>query len=408
MEKHMIKSGREKLWTKDYVLVIFSAFFGATVFFCMGSGVSLFVDLKGGSTSLTGIMTFGYALGAVAGGLLGGRLCDTLGTRKVLMIFSFGCGVASLLPVVHSSLISVVIMRLLQGILFSCFSVAIPSAVAELSPSNRLGEGMGYSMMAMALSEAVGPTLAIKMFAAGRISAFFILCAGFFLTSSFLAMLRRNGKTAWKAENSDTVPKDKPNGGFLWQLIEKKALPMALVFFIFSFSPAFVWNYLPLYVKNSGITSYSVFYILQLVSMFLARLVSGKLIDRCWPLRLFAPPIASGLGGFFLMLTGTNPLFLLSGLFFGYSSGFLVPLLNTVCLQDSPPDRSGSANATFLISNNIGTGFGGLLWGKIIDLSGGTFQLALIGTVISVALAGLLGFVFIRKSSAQKNLADLS
>jgi MFS family permease len=88
----MVNSGRKKLWTKDYVLVIFSAFFGATVFFCMSSGVSLFVDWKEGSTSLTGIMTFGYALGAVAGGLLGGRLCDTLGTRKVLMVFSFGCG----------------------------------------------------------------------------------------------------------------------------------------------------------------------------------------------------------------------------------------------------------------------------------------------------------------------------
>ncbi len=57
---------------------------------------------------------------------------------------------ATLFPVVHSSLVSVVVMRMLQGILFSCFSVAIPSAVAELSPMNRLGEGMGYSMMAMA------------------------------------------------------------------------------------------------------------------------------------------------------------------------------------------------------------------------------------------------------------------
>jgi len=398
----MVNSGREKLWTKDYVLVIFSAFFGATVFFCMSSGVSLFVDWKEGSTSLTGIMTFGYALGAVAGGLLGGRLCDTLGTRKVLMVFSFGCGIATLFPVVHSSLVSVVVMRMLQGILFSCFSVAIPSAVAELSPMNRLGEGMGYSMMAMALSEAVGPTLAIRMFAAGRISAFFILCAGFFFTSSFLAMLRRNGKKAGNAAHAEAAPKDRPAGGFLWRLIEKRALPMALVFFIFSFSPAFVWNYLPLYVKQSGISSYSVFYILQLVSMFLARLVSGKLIDRYRPLRLFTPAIASGLAGFLLMLNGDNTLFLLSGLFFGYSSGFMVPLLNTVCLQDSPPDRSGTANATFLISNNIGTGIGGLLWGKVIDLSGGTFRLALIGVVISVALAWLLGFVFIRKSSAQK------
>jgi predicted MFS family arabinose efflux permease len=318
------------------------------------------------------------------------------------MYFSFGCGIVSLLPVVSSSLISVVIMRMLQGVLFSCFSVAIPSAVADLSPHNRLGEGMGYSMMAMALSEAVGPTLAIKMFTAGRVSAFFVLCAALFLTSSFLAMLRHKSKKALNLSKPEAVPKDKPDGGLFWQLIEKKALPMALVFFLFSFSPAFVWNYLPLYVKHSGITSYSVFYILQLVSMFLARLVSGKLIDRCKPLRLFIPAIAAGLAGFLLMLTGNNTLFLLSGLFFGYSSGFLVPMLNTVCLQDSPPDRSGAANATLLISNNIGTGFGGLLWGKIIDLSGGTFQTALIGTVISVAMAGFLGFVFIRKSSAQR------
>lgn len=391
----MITANRESLWSRDYVLIILTAFFAMTVMFTMGSGMTLLVNQNGGGTSITGIMVFGSSVGSILGSLLGGRLCDTWGTRRVLMTFSIGCAVVTFLPAVFSSFTMLVILRFLQGILYPGFFVAIPAAIAKLAPERRLGEGMGYCGTLIALSEAIGPTVAIRVFAADKAGYLLYACAGLFLLD-FIFPLSCRYENRPSAPAPEAFPGKKTEGSLLWRLLEKKALGPAIFNFVFSIALCIFFNYLPLYVAHSGIEHYSYFYILQFVSMVASRLTTGRLIDRRGPIRAFIPAILSGILSFLLILTGNDFLFLLSGIFYGLCSGVMSLLQQTVCMRYAPSDRSGAATATLNIFGSFGMGLGALLWGKLIEATGGGYRYAFIGAVICLFLSGIIGFIIMR------------
>jgi MFS family permease len=391
----MVTANRESLWSRDYLLILLTAFFAMTVMFTMGSGMTLLVNQNGGGTSITGIMVFGSSVGSILGSLLGGRLCDTWGTRKVLMAFSIGCAVVTFLPAVFSSFTMLVILRFLQGLLYPGFFVAIPAAIARLAPARRLGEAMGYCGTVIALGEAIGPTVAIRVFAADKVDILLSACAGLFLLD-FIFPLSCRYENRPSGPAPEAAPGMKTDGGLLWRLLEKKALGLAIFNFIYSVALCIFFNYLPLYVAQSGIAHYGYFYILQFVAMVISRLTTGRLIDRRGPIRAFIPAILSGMLAFLLILTGNNFLFLLSGIFYGLCSGVMTLLQQTVCMRYAPSNRGGAATATLNIFGSFGMGLGALLWGKLIEVTGGGYRYAFIGAVICLFLSGILGFNMMR------------
>jgi MFS family permease len=352
----MVTANRESLWSRDYLLIILTAFFAVSVMFTMGSGMTLLVNQNGGGTSVTGIMVFGSSVGSILGSLLGGRLCDTWGTRKVLMTFSIGCAVVTFLPAVFSSFTMLVVLRFLQGLLYPSIFVAIPAAVAKLAPAKRLGEAMGYCGTVMALSETIGPTVAIRAFAADKADALLTVCAGLFLLAFVLPLsCRYENRPAAPAPKA--APGRKTEGGLLWRLLEKKALGLAIFNLMHSVALCIVFNYLPLYVAKSGIRHYGIYYILQFVSMVASRLTTGKLIDRRGPIRAFLPAVISGILSFLLILTGNSFLFLLSGIFYGLYSG-VMSLLQAVCMRYRAvePRRRRHGHAEYIRQHRHGAG----------------------------------------------------
>jgi len=399
----MVTANRESLWSRDYLLIILTAFFAVSVMFTMGSGMTLLVNQNGGGTSVTGIMVFGSSVGSILGSLLGGRLCDTWGTRKVLMTFSIGCAVVTFLPAVFSSFTMLVVLRFLQGLLYPSIFVAIPAAVAKLAPAKRLGEAMGYCGTVMALSETIGPTVAIRAFAADKADALLTVCAGLFLLAFVLPLsCRYENRPAAPAPKA--APGRKTEGGLLWRLLEKKALGLAIFNLMHSVALCIVFNYLPLYVAKSGIRHYGIYYILQFVSMVASRLTTGKLIDRRGPIRAFLPAVISGILSFLLILTGNSFLFLLSGIFYGLYSG-VMSLLQAVCMRYAPSNRGGAATATLNIFGNIGMGLGALLWGKLIEATGG-YRCAFTGAILCLILSGTLGFANMRDKVYARKVAN--
>jgi hypothetical protein len=55
----------EKVWTKDFILLLFIMLFGTFAFFGLMGGLPLHVDQRGWTTTATGVMTFGHGIGAI-------------------------------------------------------------------------------------------------------------------------------------------------------------------------------------------------------------------------------------------------------------------------------------------------------------------------------------------------------
>ncbi len=384
-------------WSVRYILILLVALFAGMAFFCINSGVPLFVDRMGGGTDITGTMTLCYGIGAVTGCLLGGYLCNIWGMGKVLIIFGLCCAVFSFLPVLFPTLLSVVLMRVLQGIAYTCFSVALGSSVAANAPEGRLGESLGYMCMMMAIGETFGPVFTVRIVSSAGTGLLFSLCGLFFFVATFLSRFsaRMHAPTEITQEAAEQAMEEQKS--LLWRLIEKKALPLSVVFFFFTLATAFVWNYMALYVIQSGIQHYSLFSALTFVFMFIARTVMGRVIDQKGPMGTFLLSTVAGVAAFLMMLSRNDILFVISGAFYGFAGGAMLPLLNSACLESCPPERVSTANSTFMVLNNLSIGLGGLLWGWIINLSGGRYGCGFVGSIISVLLTGALGYVFLRK-----------
>ena len=58
------------------------------------------------------------------------------------------------------------------------------------------------------------------------------------------------------------------------------------------------------------------------------------------------------------------------GIFLGIGAGFIMPTIMTMAVNVVPPYRRGAANATILVSLDVGIGLGAVIFGKIAEAFG--------------------------------------
>ena len=86
-----------------------------------------------------GLVASSLTLGAAAGSLLGGRLSDSQGRRKVILYLAILFFFSTMGCVFSPSASAIVSFRFLLGLAVGGASVVVPSYLAELSPANRRG-----------------------------------------------------------------------------------------------------------------------------------------------------------------------------------------------------------------------------------------------------------------------------
>lgn len=91
-------------------------------------------------TSFTeGLITSILLLGAAIGAIFGGRLSDGIGRRKNILFLSILFFISTIGCTFSPSVIGMVIFRFLLGMAVGGASVAVPTFIAEMSPSDRRG-----------------------------------------------------------------------------------------------------------------------------------------------------------------------------------------------------------------------------------------------------------------------------
>ena len=74
-----------------------------------------------------------------------------------------------------------------------------------------------------------------------------------------------------------------------------------------------------------------------------------------------------------------------AGLLYGAAMAAL-PLIMGSCVQNLPANRRGSGTSTFYLAMDLSMGFGPVLWGFIIDITGFKTVFVLTGTMALVSI----------------------
>ena len=183
-------------------------------------------------------------------------------------------------------------------------------------------------------------------------------------------------------------------------LFEKRALVGALPMLIICLGFAIPTSYTALYAESLGFPNAGLFFLIGAIAMTATRFLGGRLLDVVPPRLLYLITVACGIVMFLLMAFAQDAGWLyISGIFFGISMGFSFPLLNSMSIKNTPPERWGAANAMFYLANDLGVGVGAFAWGVLIDAAG--FFPAMIGGVVAFALSYLVALaIFPRKTDS--------
>lgn len=281
---------------------------------------------------------------------------------------------------------------MLQFVGFSAITNTSSSAVADVIPAERMGEGIGYYGLGNTLATALGPSLALAIIAGDSFGNVF--------SASFLAIIFAGAMLVFcsyekymKVGEPIHKQKAKTDTKGIWNYLEPAAIPPAVVQLVINVGMSVFISFLLLYANKSGIKNAGLFFTVAAGSMLISRLAVGKIADRFGVLVVLIPAYTLTLIACLVLAFTTNQiLYLAMGVLYGFGMGSGMPVLNAIVRKNAPANRRGVASTTYFLSMDIGFGGGGLLWGVVIDTLG--FSAMFIGAALFMVLGMVLSVIF--------------
>ena len=386
--KYLQNRTQNKLWTTDFVILLFMSFFNM---FCMQfntASLAPWVSAIGLSSSYTGLFTLCFTLPSIVGCFVWGRLSQKTGRRVIILTGSLAFGIcAAMIPAAAPIVAIIAVLRIIQGVGYSAVNNGMAATQADVITPERLGEGIGFFGIAQSITLVIGPGSALLVIEHFGFSPVFGVIAALCILIFILCLLLRVNISASAIRQSlpDEAPMQSPTGKGLWLFLEKSSL-LPCIFLLLAMAALGSTNfYAATYAADLGIAGASLFFVIYALADVLTIAAIGKLSDRL-PMRLLVLPgmVLSAIGLFWLSMVESSTMFLLSSIPIGVGTGLIVPVIQAAAFRGVPKHRRGMASATYYVAFDGGMCLGALLWGIVQEQAG--FQSVYRGAALLMVL----------------------
>lgn len=398
---------QEKLWTRNFVLAIGANLFIYMVFYLLMTSMALYAAERfHAADTAAGFASSAFVVGALVSRFFAGPLLDTAGRRPVLLVGLAVFAAISLLYIPAGSLALLLVLRLVHGVAFGVGHTAVTAGAQALIPAPRRGEGTGYFAVSTSVATALGPLLAVLLSAGGGYDGVFLFSAGCsaaaFAVALFLKLPERQpaGRLPAAAAVVGNGPGGKPRGRrrtpgtVLAAVVEPAVLPIASVMLVGCLAYSGVLSFLASYTQSRGnAPAAALFFLVFAAAVLAARLFAGRIQDRRGANIVMYPAMAVFAAGLALLALGTSTgTVVTSGTLAGLGFGSMMPCTQAIAVNQVSERRLGTAVATYFLMLDVGTGFGPVLLGLLLPLTGfpgmyiwlGVLMLACIGLYYGV------------------------
>ncbi len=345
----------------------------------------LYITSLGGTEVEVGVVMGLYnAVGILCQPLVGPWV-DAVGRRPFMLLgvgLAFG---AALLATAAPAIGVLAVVRLLQGVGFSCFFVANYSYVIDLVPPARRGWALGIYGVAGLVGTAVAPLVGEWVIRRVGFRPLFALAAGVMAVAGGLVW----GLREREREGSPPV------GGFPWErggLAEAFQLSMAVTLF-FGLGAGTIFVFLPTFADRLRVETLALFYTAYSVAAIAVRVLGGRLSDVHGRRAVIVPAMFVQAGatallaaiGFFVSRTSATPvlpLLFLAGLMSGSAHGFLYPGLAALVTDQTPEARRGVVVGIFSAIFLAGQTSGAFAFGYVTHVVGYAFMWTILTSLL--------------------------
>jgi predicted MFS family arabinose efflux permease len=391
-----MSNSANSIWTRPFLMALLNNFVVFLVFYSLLTVLPVYViDELQGSQSQAGLVTTIFLLSAIIVRPFSGKIIEGIGKKRTLMVSIFFFAVSSFFYFVISDFYLLLGLRFFHGIWFSIASTVLVAIASDLIPEHRKGEGIGYFAMSMNLAVVAGPFLSLALIQFVSYSTLFLGLAFTMVFAFILTFGIQPSETPQTGRKSS-------NRIRLDDLIEIKAMPIALVGFLTAFAYSGIMSFISVYAKSIGLfESVSLFFVVFALAMLLSRPYTGRLFDQKGPGSVIYPSLfIFAIGLIILSVTQSAGILLLAGALIGLGYGALLPSYQTMSIQSAPKERTGHSTATFFIFYDLGIAVGSVILG-MISAGFGFTNLYLISS--AVVLVTVFIYRLVTNPSSQKH-----
>ncbi|MFZ2800314.1 MAG: MFS transporter [Syntrophorhabdus sp.] len=360
---------KERLWTKDFIVVSTTNFLIYLVFFLlMVIMASYAVDKYHATTGTGGLVSGIFIIGILIGRLGTGHIIEDVGSRRVLVIGTLLYIITSTLYFAAINLPLLILMRFLHGFAFGVANTATGTIAAQIIPRGRHGEGIGYYSMSQILATALGPYLGIVLSQRVDFKMIFLivsLVAAISFAISFV--VSQPSYKPPKQVQTKTVKQFQ-----ISEFLEFRAIPISIIVLIVGFGYSVVLSFLSLYSRQLCLEeAASFFFLIYAIVVIFSRPFSGRLLDARGANFVVYPCILFFSIGMLVLSQATYGItLLLSGAIIGLGYGNFLSCGQAISVKSTSPNRFGLATATYYMFLDIGFGVGPYLFGSLVPVTG--------------------------------------
>jgi len=356
----------QKLYTRAYALLMLSYFFltsGFGAFFLF----PLFISEHGGSKADIGILMGAFALSRILCRPWISEIIDRAGRKKGIALGGVAMTLTPLLYLFfHGDLdqyyLPLLLLRLIHGVgLAFCFTAPF-TFVSDITPVERLNEGMGMFGVAGLAGMAFGPLLGEIVWERFGSASYFCLASLFGL----LGLL-----TIIPLRESYSNRSSGKTGSFFSALKSGKMVLVTFISALFGIGITASNNFVTPFASFLGVQLISLYFISYSAIACLTRLFGGKIADRIGERKVIPYAIILMVAGM-LALSFLNGITLLcvAGALAGCGHGFLFPCLNTLAIRGEAPSNRGKVTGLFTGSIDLGDFVGAVSLGYLGEAMG--------------------------------------
>jgi MFS family permease len=389
---------KSKIWTKDFIIVALINFFVAINFYLLLITISDFAMTKFAvSSGEAGFAVGIFVFSALVARLVAGKLIGTVGQKKILYTgLIIGC-ITSLLYFAADNIVSLIVIRFLNGAAFGIASTATGTIVAHIIPRDRCGESIAYYGLSVTLAIALGPFMGMFIIQHASYNVIFTVCTVFsalgFILSFFLS--------AHDIKLSDEMLKEMKGFKFS-NLFEVKVIPISLVCMCIFFCYSSVASFLNVYSQEINLVEAGTFFYIVFASViFFSRPFIGRMFDAKGENIIMYMAIIILMLGILLFSQANNGFtLLLAGAIIGLGFGAVQSSGQAIVVRSAEPHRIGLATSTFFMMADMGMGAGSLIFGLIIASTGYREMYEIVAIVLAFCI--LLYYLLHSKRAAYK------
>jgi len=370
----------ERLWNPSYVAMIVSNTLMATGFMMVIPILPKFALTLGASLTLAGVIAGLFSITALVFRPVAGVLTDRLNMKAVALWATVGLAVATLGYSLSGSVGSLFLFRLAHGAVFAVAGTASNSLGTAFIPAKRLGEGIGYLGLGFILASALGPNLGLELSARFGYPLAFRVAFVLLLAGALVIATVRYQPAAGKKTQRRRLPA-------LSELVALELAPLVLIVAAFSFTNGLIGAFIALVGEQRGFASVGIYFVTNAIVLLASRPLAGRLVDARGLGFVLVPAFVCAAAATTLIAFASGLWMLaIAGALYAAGSGSSQPALQTSCIRELGPARTGVAMSTFFIGADVGQGLGPIVGGAIAGRFGYTV-LFLVGTAL--LLAGL-------------------